>query len=123
MSFVANDGRVITKTDSPGLRGWSETVGWAAKAAGVRRMERDVPVRVHVYFRFPFPRRRGRLCPVVRPDVDKLVRALLDALTGVAYEDDAQVVELFALKVYADDARTIVNVSEIEIRLIEPRLS
>lgn len=121
VSFVGADGRVVTKTDSVGLRGWTETVGWAAKAAGVRRLDRDVPVRVHVRFRFPQPKRSTRWCPTVRPDIDKLTRALLDALTGIAYEDDAQVVELFALKVYDFDARTIVTVSEMEIRLIDPR--
>jgi len=36
----------------------------------------------------------------IRPDVDKLVRAVLDALTGVAYRDDGQVAALRVAKVY-----------------------
>lgn len=35
------------------------------------------------------------------PDVDKLARAVADALTGVAYRDDCQVCELIAAKRYA----------------------
>lgn len=38
--------------------------------------------------------------PAVNPDLDKLARAVLDALTGIAYRDDAQVVELLASKRY-----------------------
>ena len=33
-----------------------------------------------------------------RPDVDKLTRAVLDALTGIVYVDDCQVVSLLAQK-------------------------
>ena len=39
--------------------------------------------------------------PAVKPDVDKLERAILDALTGIAYADDAQVCEVIKSKVYA----------------------
>lgn len=39
------------------------------------------------------------------PDIDKLLRAVLDALTGVLYVDDAQVVQLAAVKRYAGRAR------------------
>lgn len=36
------------------------------------------------------------------PDVDKLARAVLDALTGIAYRDDRQVCELIAKKNYGE---------------------
>jgi len=35
-----------------------------------------------------------------KPDVDKLARCVLDALTGVLYTDDSQVVEINARKTY-----------------------
>lgn len=35
---------------------------------------------------------------VKKPDVDKLARAVLDAITGIVYNDDSQVVELHARK-------------------------
>lgn len=38
---------------------------------------------------------------IKKPDVDKLVRAVKDALKGVLWNDDAQVIELFAWKGYA----------------------
>lgn len=39
--------------------------------------------------------------PTGKPDIDKLARCLLDALTAVAWLDDRQVVELEAVKEYA----------------------
>lgn len=39
----------------------------------------------------------------VMPDLDKFVRAVLDSLTGYAYNDDSQVVSIKALKRYADN--------------------
>jgi len=38
---------------------------------------------------------------VTLPDVDKLARSVLDALTGILYLDDKQVVDLHARKCYA----------------------
>ena len=40
--------------------------------------------------------------PHVRPDIDKLERAVLDGLAGVVFADDAQVVAIDHRKVYAD---------------------
>lgn len=48
--------------------------------------------------------------PATKPDVDKLERAVLDALTGVLWADDSQVVVLSADKVYAPTPMTLVTV-------------
>lgn len=39
--------------------------------------------------------------PDGRPDLDKLIRAVLDSLTDIVYADDAQVTYVVASKVYA----------------------
>lgn len=60
----------------------------------------DGPVKVSIEFRMPEPKGNARRWPHVRPDVDKLARAVLDGLTGAAFADDCQVVDLRARKVY-----------------------
>jgi crossover junction endodeoxyribonuclease RusA len=40
--------------------------------------------------------------PAKVPDIDKLTRAVLDALTSIVWVDDSQVVRLTASKVYVD---------------------
>jgi Holliday junction resolvase RusA-like endonuclease len=47
------------------------------------------------------------LAPAVKPDLDKLVRAVLDALTGVVFRDDCQVAGLSCSKLYADHPYTL----------------
>lgn len=41
---------------------------------------------------------KGR--PDKKPDADNILKAVLDALNGVAYEDDRQVVEVLCIKKY-----------------------
>jgi Holliday junction resolvase RusA-like endonuclease len=49
--------------------------------------------------------------PVTRPDTTKLLRCLEDALTGVLWRDDAQVVDQRAKKVFGVTAMTVVTVT------------
>lgn len=44
-----------------------------------------------------------RLHCAVKPDLDKLVRAAIDPLVGLAISEDSRIVSLSARKVYADD--------------------
>lgn len=91
------------------LNAWRSTVRAAAlrALAGAPMIDRYVPVCLAVEFVLPRARGRGRRTdlelPSQYPDVDKLARAVADALSGAAYHDDAQVVELSASKRYAND--------------------
>lgn len=62
-------------------------------------------LRVRLLFVLPRPATTSAKCrpyPIVRPDVDKLSRAVLDALKNVVWKDDAQVVTKIATKRYQD---------------------
>lgn len=91
---VRGQARVVSV--SPKLRAWRETVADAArKWYGDAPLERG-PVELTVYFSLPRPKKPkgdGRL-PIAYPDIDKLARGILDALTGVVYVDDSQVTDL-----------------------------
>ncbi len=72
------------------------------------------PVWVSITFRMARPKghygKRGLLesapmHPTVYPDVDKLARCTLDALTGLAFEDDSRIVSLYVGKQYAVPGR------------------
>lgn len=70
-----------------------------------------VPIKVKISFRFRPPEswsnKRidkalwGELVPAKKPDIDNLVKAVLDALNHVAYHDDSQIVSLNVNKEYA----------------------
>lgn len=88
------------------LKSWAASVGWTAKAAMVRPL--DGPVRVLCEFVFARPKSHTRAERAVaskttKPDADKLLRSTLDAMTGLAYVDDAQVADMRAVKRWAAD--------------------
>ena len=106
--------RAAVTHDSPHLRQWRGVVAVAALQAGAQVLTREAAVSVGLVFVLGRPaghlgtgRRVGRLrpsapaLPVGRVgDVDKLARGVLDALTGVCWVDDSQVVDLRARKIY-----------------------
>ena len=92
-------GRVIHSQGSA-LAVWRSTIGWAAKAEHAKLIEG--PVWIKLDFSLLKPRTVKRDMPTVPPDLDKLIRAALDALTGIVYLDDAQVVDISATKSYGD---------------------
>lgn len=57
----------------------------------------------------PFPVR-----PIKKPDADNIAKIVLDALNGLAYEDDKQVTGLLVTKKYSEQAKVIVEISEVE---------
>lgn len=54
----------------------------------------------------------GRMQPTRKPDVDNIAKAVMDALNGLAWQDDKQVVRLSVCKRYGEEARTIVCVDD-----------
>ncbi|WP_018350965.1 RusA family crossover junction endodeoxyribonuclease [Longispora albida] len=101
-------GRLIDS--SPRLRPWRATVTAAARAALAVTGQTTPhlgPVQVMAVATMPKPKsapKKTRTWPSKRPDVDKLGRALLDALTDAkVWADDSQVVELTATKCWPDE--------------------
>jgi crossover junction endodeoxyribonuclease RusA len=94
-------------SDNPNLKDWRLLVASAAQpAAAAHGLIAGVPVIVTLRFALPRPQsltKRRERAHMTRPDLDKLVRACLDALTGVLFVDDGQVVALEASKRYAKD--------------------
>ena len=50
-------------------------------------------------------------------DTDKLIRSVCDALTGVAYYDDSQVVDVTARKRFSDRDQTIIALTHVRPEL------
>ena len=102
---------MVTMGDCARTKPWQKVVATFAMQAAVQKA--SGPVRLELDFFFSRPRYhygRGKneetvkeRAPVYhgsKPDLDKLIRSVLDALTGIAYADDSQVVEVRAGKRY-----------------------
>lgn len=116
-AFIAGKRAIIATGAGRGpLHAWRTAIAQEARAAAGDMPQLVGPVRVTVTFVFPRPKSHylpangKRPDPLLRsnapswmpstPDIDKLLRSCLDALTGVLWKDDAQVVEIDGGKVY-----------------------
>ena len=108
-------GRAVVTSDNPDLHTWRQVVAYTAQQHRPATLLRG-PVSVGLRFYFHRPKsvsEKARPRPSVKPDLDKLARGILDALTGIIWVDDSQVVEFMHLGKYYDNApRVEIEVSE-----------
>lgn len=102
--------RIAMKNDNPKTKEWQDLVSFHATSQMRGQKPYEGAVWLSMLFRITRPRthfmKGGALRKdlleehVDKPDVDKLVRCILDALTGICYVDDCQVVTVTATKLY-----------------------
>jgi Holliday junction resolvase RusA-like endonuclease len=121
-AYIANGRAHVTAAGTPASRKrkatWRTDIVHAVRRdldAGTERFADTEPLSVAIVFWMPRPathlgtgrnagtvRKGAPHWPGVKPDLDKLVRAVLDACTAAGlWRDDAQVIALAALKRYA----------------------
>lgn len=95
----------VVTSANPKLKDWQQSV---TRAAGLScRSPVDWPISMALAFRLPRPKSRKKdVHHLTKPDLDKLIRAINDALTAVAYRDDSQVVAIHAMKRYCRNDET-----------------
>jgi Holliday junction resolvase RusA-like endonuclease len=95
------------------LKPWRVEVANAAREAHAGRPQLVGAVVVVLEFRFLRPKTVKRDRPFVKPDIDKTLRSIFDALTASAViKDDAQITRVTAEKVYAAEAGVHVRVGQ-----------
>ncbi len=69
------------------------------------------PLVVDLRFAMKRPKAaKGLQLHAKKPDLDNLIKLVLDALNGVFWEDDKQIIEVCASKHYDDDPGTLVRI-------------
>ncbi len=89
-----------------------------------KRIPKGTPVDIYIFACFAIPKswpkdRRERCLldqekPLKKPDIDNIAKIVLDALNGVAYDDDTQVVTCRCEKHYANAERLSIFVGRHE---------
>jgi Holliday junction resolvase RusA-like endonuclease len=119
--------RAVVTDDNKRSKPWKDQVAQQAGLAMRRRELLRGPLEMRLVFHVRRPQghfgRRGLLpsaaaYPITRPDLSKYTRAVEDALTGVVWHDDAQVVRQILEKHYGQPERV-----EICIRPLESQVS
>jgi Holliday junction resolvase RusA-like endonuclease len=54
----------------------------------------------------------GLLSPTKKPDIDNIVKVILDALNKMAFKDDTQITKLLVEKYYAEEESVYIKVEE-----------
>ncbi len=97
--------RFVLREDNKEVGPWRERIALAAHAAmnGDGLLEGAVALDLRFTLYRPASAPKRRTPPATKkPDLDKLQRAVFDALTGVCFRDDSQVVFCVAGKHVAD---------------------
>lgn len=91
---------------------------------GMTIIDRDIPLKITCKFCFQitksWPKKKkeqalnGEIFPITSNigDVDNLVKAIEDAMNGIAYVDDGQIVKVESEKVYAEENQIIIILEE-----------
>lgn len=102
---------------------YERLIRWNYKAAGgVYMGEKLIDITITAFYPVPksFSKSKreaalsGKLRPTTKPDVDNCAKAVLDALNGVCYADDRQVVGLKIDKYYGVHGYLAIFVEGIE---------
>lgn len=97
---------VAVVNDNKLTKFWEAMIHHEAQAIAPRSgVWAERPVALVVTFFLPRPKSRYARDPArpwKKPDLDKLLRAVKDALRGVIYKDDAMVVEVLTKKFFSD---------------------
>lgn len=111
-AFVVK-GRAVTTNKTPALTAWRTAISDEARKVAPPALLGGA-LNVTCYFQFDAPKSRKKqgMTMFSRPDLDKLLRAVLDACTGVLWHDDSQVCILRGHKVYLSPPGVSVTVRQ-----------
>lgn len=95
----------------------------AYKESGGKFFEKGTPLYCEIYFFIETPKssslkkKLSLICderPTKRPDIDNLYKLIADALNGIAYHDDSQIVSLTLCKLWSLEPKVEIELREIK---------
>jgi Holliday junction resolvase RusA-like endonuclease len=123
-------GRTVVTDANKNSKPWKDSIARDAAKAMDNRPLFNGPLIVEFTFFVARPKghfgKRGLSpsappFPAVKPDVLKLARAVEDALSGIVYRDDAQIVAETLLKEYGEPERVEITVRSAMPPVVAPR--
>ena len=82
------------------------------------------PLRIEIVFYMYIPKNTSKArikkklnderLPTKKPDFDNLTKSITDAINGIAYEDDSQIVEAHIYKKFGKEPRAEVRITEMD---------
>lgn len=103
-------------------KSYEDLIRWSYTAAGGKYLgETTLQVDIRAYYPIPkaFSKAKTndavtqKLRPTTKPDCDNIIKVVLDALNGVAYYDDKQVICVSCNKYYGETGYLKVTITEV----------
>ncbi len=104
------NGRSVTYTPKQTIE-YEQKVRASYTSVSKVKFQKDVPLEISILALFPIPLHaskklkkqmlNGEVLPTKRPDCDNIIKIILDALNGLAYQDDCQICKVYFAKIYA----------------------
>ena len=119
----ARQGKFVHTYDPPKSREYKAKVAQSFQQAYMGKpLTKPVKITIRAVFGVPksYSKARTKSCleglewPTKKPDADNIEKGVYDALNGLAYEDDKQIVQASVYKVYGAEAKVVVSIEEIE---------
>lgn len=92
------------------------------KKYGGQRFPKESSLELYIVAFMPIPKsatkavkekmRSSTIVPTVKPDCDNILKLVADALNGIAYDDDKQIVTMSVMKRYGDTPHTKIYINE-----------
>lgn len=108
----------IITNDNKKNKPWAQTVSAMAQQHRVDGCPFDGAIRLELVFLMPIPKSLPKRDPAFmlkKPDLDKMTRSVKDALSGVLYVDDKQVVHTDIKKLYAEAPGVLVRLTPLSL--------
>ena len=110
--------RTIITNDNKKNKPWAQTVSGEAQRHRVDGCPFEGPIVLEMVFLMPIPKSLPKRAPAFmlkKPDVDKMTRSVKDALSGVLYIDDKQVVHTDVKKMYCEAPGVMVRLRHLTL--------
>lgn len=117
------DGHAYTDSETRAYE--RKVVAYYRKALGGFRWPDNAFVSVEVTAHYPIPKsatkaatsamQAGQMLPSRKPDIDNVLKIVLDSLNGVAYKDDSRVARVSGSKIYSNTPKLVIEMKEAAI--------
>lgn len=93
-------------------KSWKDTIVWQAIENKVPLLDGALDMRLVFSLKRPKSLPKKVIHHVKKPDLDNLTKAVKDALKGIAYKDDSQIISCMALKRYGEPLGVQIQIYE-----------
>lgn len=96
---------------------WKKGLSLLARSKSKKPLENEIFIKIDFFYEIPKSwnksKKENTKWHKVKPDIDNLIKSVMDSLNGIVYKDDCQVVMIQARKQYSNFAGVKIEIESI----------